>query len=260
MTRIKDKFSELQATGEKALIPFITAGDPSLAKTKAYIKALVAGGADIIELGMPFSDPMADGPVIQSADERALRNGTTLQGILNLVSDVRKDTSVPLVLMGYFNPIYHYGVERFASNAAKAGVDGCLIADLPVEESQEALVPFKKNGIDLIYLLSPTSDIVRIKKIAKKAQGYLYYVSMTGITGAEMAQLRQIKRKVHEIKRISSMPLAVGFGIKTPQDARNIAQFTDGVVIGSAFVKRIGEGVGARAIEEMARKFKRAIK
>jgi tryptophan synthase alpha chain len=259
MSLITQKFRELKQHGQKALIPFITAGDPSLAKTKAYVKALVAGGADIIELGMPFSDPMADGPVIQAADERALRNGTDLQGILNLVSDIRKDVPVPLVLMGYYNPIYHYGVERFARAASRAGVDGCLIADLPVEESQEVLGPLKKNGIDLVYLLSPTSDTGRIKKIAKKAQGYLYYVSMTGITGARLAGLRRVKEKVREIKRISSMPLAVGFGIKTPQEARAMSHFADAVVVGSAFVKRIGEGAGAKEIEAMARRFKKAI-
>lgn len=259
MTRLQETFTKLRASGETAFIPFITAGYPSLAKTRQFVRALEAGGADIIELGMPFSDPMADGPVIQAADEVALAAGTTLQDILDLVATLRRETETPIVLMGYYNPIFHYGVNRFARAARQAGVDGCLIADLPVEEAAEVQRPFDRNKIDLIYLLSPTSNGMRIQRITRKGRGYLYYVSMTGITGAKLSAVRRIGEHVKGIRRWTDLPLAVGFGISSSQQARQIAHFADAVVVGSAFVKRIGAGAGVREIETMARKFKRAI-
>ncbi len=259
-SRIQQKFSELKAQRECALIPFITAGDPTLAKTADYVKALAEGGADIIELGMPFSDPMADGPVIQEADERALERGTSLQDILDLVARIRRSSDIPIVLMGYYNPIFRYGVARFAREARAAGVDGCLIADLPVEESDEVLAPFKRAGLELIYLLAPTSNRERIKKVAAKAQGYLYYVSMTGITGEKLDGLKAVKQRVAAIQKLAKQPLAVGFGIKTPAIARAVSRFADAVVIGSAFVKEIGNGASTRKIRAMTRGFKDAMR
>ncbi len=260
MSRLKQKFADLKAQGETGLVPFITAGDPSLNKTKAYVKALVDGGADVIELGMPFSDPMADGPVIQEADERSLAKGTDLNGILKIVSELRKTTEVPIVLMGYYNPIFAYGVERFARDAVKAGVDGCLIADLPVEESSEIKPLFKQAGLDLIFLLAPTSHNGRIKAAAKVGQGYLYYVSMTGITGAQLSGTKWVEKKVKAIKALTDLPVAVGFGIATPDAAARVSQFADAVVVGSAFVKQIAQGITPAALENMTRKFKRAMK
>ncbi len=259
MSRIDATFATLKKRGQKALIPFITAGDPSLAKTKAYVKALVDGGADIIELGMPFSDPMADGPVIQEADERALKHGTNLTGILRLVSELRRQVSVPIVLMGYYNPVYRYGIKKFSRDAQRAGVDGCLLADLPLEESDEVLGAFNARDIDFIYLLAPTSNVKRVKGIAKKASGYLYYVSMTGITGAQLNQLKGVQQKVRTIRRYAKQPLAVGFGISKPAQARAVAKFADGVVVGSAFVKQIGKGVPPKEIKRMAASFKKAM-
>ena len=246
-------------SGVKAFIPYITAGDPSLQATAAHIRALAEGGADIIELGMPFSDPVADGPVIQAASERALENGTDLSGILKMTGEVSKKVSIPLVLMGYFNPILSYGVERFARDASRSGIDGCLIADLPFEESQEVEEPFNKHGIDRIFLISPTSGEARIKKIASAASGYLYYVSVTGTTGSRLTGIEGIEKNVQAIMRMTSIPVAVGFGIKTPAEARIVSQFADGVVVGSVFVRKIGDGAEPGEIEALAAKFKKAV-
>jgi len=185
MSRLQATFTQLKHRHEKGLVAFITAGDPSLKHTKDYCAALEAGGVDVIELGVPFSDPMADGPVIQAADERALDKGTTLEKILECVASIRRHSDIPLVLMGYYNPIYAYGLKRFARDAAELGLDGCLVADLPVEEAMEVQTPLAKAKLDLIYLMAPTSDGPRLKRISKRASGYLYYVSMTGITGGQ---------------------------------------------------------------------------
>lgn len=259
MTRLGKKFSALKKEKRKAFIPFITAGDPNLPKTLSYVRALEAGGADIIELGVPFSDPMADGPVIQQADERALKKNTNLKGILRLVREVRRGSDIPIVLMGYYNPIYRFGLKRFAMAARSVGVDGCLIADLPPDEAAEVTKPFQRIGIDLVYLLAPTSDAERIRKVSRAARGYIYFVSLTGITGGRMGQLRKVRQQVQAIRRVSRLPIAVGFGISKPRQAKEVARFSDGVVVGSAFVKRIGEKASARQIERLTRSFRRAL-
>lgn len=221
--------------------------------------ALVQGGADIIELGVPFSDPMADGPVIQAADERALQAGTNLERILGLIDRLRRHTQIPIVLMGYYNPIYCYGVKRFAKDAAQVGLDGCLIADCPPEEAGEVRGPLKRRGIDLIYLLAPTSTDERLRLVSKDATGYLYYVSMTGITGSQLEDLRRVKKHVLRVRHFCHLPVAVGFGIAKPEQAARVAQFAEGVVVGSALVRQIGEGAAPGKLEKMTRQFKRAI-
>ncbi len=240
-SRIKQTFDDLMRRGETALIPFITAGDPDLEKTLELVLALEQAGADVIELGMPFSDPMADGPTIQAASERALSTGTTLDKVLALVAEVRKQSQIPLVLMGYYNPIFRYGSERFAAVASAAGVDALLLVDLPPEEVSEIGAVMKRAGIDIITLLAPTTPEQRLARLAASAEGYIYYVSMTGVTGARKISPADIKAAVESLKRISPVPVAVGFGITTVDDAKAVGRFADGVVVGSALVKIIAE-------------------
>lgn len=239
MSRIGIAFRRLKQDGKKALVPFLTAGDPNPAATKRLILTLERAGADVIELGVPFSDPMADGPVIQKASERALAKGMTLRKVLGLVSRVRKASQVPLLLMGYFNPILSYGLERFARDAARAGVDGAIVVDLPPEESGDLDRALKKNGIDLIYLLTPTSDADRIRIVCRRARGFIYFVSMTGVTGAALKSEAEIRSKVAEIRRCTKLPIAIGFGISSPKQARAMGKIGDGAVVGSALVTLI---------------------
>ncbi len=241
MSRIKQVFAKLKQQGKPGLIPFITAGDPDLATGVELVHTLAAAGADVIELGFPFSDPMADGPTIQASSERALEAGASLPGVLKLVADVRKDSQVPIVLMGYFNPVYCYGVERFAVDAAASGVDGLLLVDLPPEESDEILPALKKAGIDLITLLAPTTPPQRMKSLAELGSGYLYYVSMTGVTGSKRLEPEDIRNAVTEVRSLSPIPVGVGFGITTPEDAAAVGRYADAVVVGSALVKIIAE-------------------
>ncbi|MDX2480178.1 MAG: tryptophan synthase subunit alpha [Desulfuromusa sp.] len=241
MSRIEATFAALKQRQETALIPFITAGDPDLGITAQLILALAEAGADLIELGVPFSDPMADGPTIQAASERALAAGTTLAGVLKLVADVRKDTQIPLILMGYYNPVFCYGAERFARDAAAAGVDALLLVDLPPEETDEISVVMRESNVDLITLLAPTTPRERMKRLAAAAEGYLYYVSMTGVTGAQKISPEDIRVAVEELKEMTEIPVGVGFGITTAEDARAVGAFADGVVVGSALVKIIAE-------------------
>jgi len=241
MGRIEATFQDLQSRGEKALITFLTAGDPNLACTEQLIHALVEAGVDIIELGFPFSDPMADGPTIQLASERALASGTNLAGILSMVRDVRKHTNTPIVLMGYYNPILHYEPARFAQEAAAAGVDGLLLVDLPPEEEGEIRPFFEDAGICLITLIAPTTPLERSRQLAQRGQGFLYYVSMTGVTGSQQVNATSIEEAVHELQSLSPLPVAVGFGIASPSDAEAVARFADGVVVGSALVRVIAE-------------------
>ncbi len=241
MGRIGDKFESLRSKKGKALIVYLTAGDPSLDVTRELILALEQAGADILEIGVPFSDPTADGPVIQEASQRALKAGTTLQGVLDLVSDVRKISEIPIVLFGYFNPIFAYGVKKFPLAAHRAGVDGILVVDLPYEEAGELRVFTDAAGIDFISLVAPTTDPERLNKIAAGATGFLYYISITGITGTAAPKIENIKKEVGKIRKITKLPLAVGFGISKPQQAREIGRFADGVVIGSAVVRLIHE-------------------
>ena len=239
MSRIDDVFKKLQERGDKALIPFITAGDPDLPTTAELIKVLAGAGADLIELGVPFSDPMADGPTIQAASERALAGGTTLVKILELVAAVRRETSIPLVLMGYYNPVFRYGAERFAQDAARAGVDALLLVDLPPEEVGEISAAMQAAGLALITLLAPTTPRERMRQLAATAQGYIYYVSMTGVTGAQKISPADIRAAVEELKTMTAVPVGVGFGITTAEDAASVGKFADGVVVGSALVRII---------------------
>jgi tryptophan synthase alpha chain len=241
MLRITETFAALREKNQPALIPFLTAGDPDMATTAKLVHSLVNNGADLIELGVPFSDPMADGPTIQAASERALAAGASLDKVLQLVTDIRKTCQVPLVLMGYYNPIFRYGAERFAKAAAAAGVDGVLLVDLPPEEASEISTVLKDAGIVMITLLAPTTPPDRMRRLAQAAEGYLYYVSMTGVTGAQQISPQDIRLAVVELKGMSEVPVAVGFGITTVADARAVGEFADGVVVGSALVKIIAE-------------------
>lgn len=239
MNRIARKFLELKRGGKKALIPFITAGDPTLAVTEKLVLTFEAAGADIIELGVPFSDPMADGPVIQAASERALKHKITLKDIFQLVARLRKKSQVPLLLMGYYNPIFVMGHDVFAKQASTAGVDALLIVDLPPEEAGPLRQVLKKYKLDLVHLLAPTSDESRIQKAAKSGSSFLYYVSLTGVTGAKLKIATDIKLQIDKIREQSRLPIAVGFGVSTPEQARQLAVYADGVVVGSALVKII---------------------
>jgi len=260
MGRINATFEQLKRNGEVALVPFVTAGDPDLATTEAIVRTLVEAGADIIELGFPFSDPMADGPVIQAASERALAAGTTLAGVLELVARVRRHTAVPIVLMGYFNPVFRYGIERFGCEAAKAGVDGVLLVDLPPEEAAEVTSYWRPLGLKLITLLAPTTPPARLAQLAAAAEGYLYYVSMTGVTGAQAVAPTAIEAEVRQLRGMSPVPVAVGFGISTPADAAAVARFADAVVVGSALVKVIAEHAGTPELLPQVGAFVRQLK
>ncbi len=237
MGRIQATFEQLKQRGETALIPFITAGDPDLATTEELIHTLVENGADLIELGFPFSDPMADGPTIQAASERALGGGATLAKILQMVFRVRQHTNVPIVLMGYYNPLFCYGPERFAADAAAAGVDGLLLVDLPAEESDEVRGHLQQAGISLIQLLAPTTPLRRMQRLVAAAEGFVYFVSMTGVTGASQVDAGAIEEQVRMLQGLSPVPVAVGFGIASPADAAAVGRFADAVVVGSALVK-----------------------
>ncbi len=241
MSRIDQVFAQLKQQGRPGLIPFITAGDPDLTTSVELVRTLAAAGADVVELGFPFSDPSADGPTIQASSERALAAGTSLAGVLQLVAEVRKDCQVPIVLMGYFNPVYRYGVERFARDAAASGVDGLLLVDLPPEESDEVLPSLQQAGIDMINLLAPTTPPARMKYLAELGSGYLYYVSMTGVTGSRRLEPEEIRQAVTEVRSLSPIPVGVGFGITTPEDAASVGSYADAVVVGSALVKVIAE-------------------
>ena len=242
MSRIAEKMQALQKQGRRALIPYIAAGDPEPWITVPLMHALVKNGADILELGVPFSDPMADGPVIQRAAERALKHGISLTHVLAMVREFRdKDKTTPVVLMGYLNPIEVLGYARFAQEAAAAGVDGVLTVDLPPEEADLFQPAMKGQGLDTIFLLAPTSPAERIKLIAKAASGFIYYVSLRGVTGAANLDVREVAAKLKEIRGHTKLPLGVGFGIGSPEVAAQVAEFADAVIVGSAVVKRMEE-------------------
>lgn len=260
MSNIAATLNNLKERGEKALVTFITAGDPDLATSEQIVHTLVESGVDMIELGFPFSDPMADGPTIQLASERALAAGTTLSGVLEMVKRVREHSNIPIVLMGYYNPIFTYGPEKFARDAAESGVDGLLLVDLPPEEADE-LHPFLRNaGVDLITLLAPTTDAIRSTRLAAESEGFLYYVSMTGVTGTKKVDAKAIADTVVELKQKSPVPVAVGFGVSTPEDAREVAGIADAVVVGSALVKLIAEKGDSPDLQEAVGAFARELK
>jgi tryptophan synthase alpha chain len=236
-TRIDTRLAELKTEGRAAFVTFVMCGDPDLATSLEIIKALPKAGADIIELGMPFTDPMADGPAIQAAGLRALKAGTTLKKTLGVVRDFRKDDNrTPIVLMGYYNPIYIYGVDKFLADAKSAGVDGLIIVDLPPEEDSELCIPAMKAGLNFIRLATPTTDDKRLPAVLATTSGFVYYVSITGITGSASADTAQVSAAVARIKRHTQLPVCVGFGIRTPEAAAGIAQVANGAVVGSALI------------------------
>uniref|UniRef100_UPI0040471A50 tryptophan synthase subunit alpha n=1 Tax=Yoonia sp. TaxID=2212373 RepID=UPI0040471A50 len=246
MSRIDAKFAELNAAGKKAFVAYVMAGDPDYDKGLEIVKGLPAAGVDIIELGIPFTDPMADGITIQLAGQRALANGQTLEKTLQYARELRKtDDTTPIVLMGYYNPIYARGVDRFLLDAVAAGIDGLIIVDLPPEEDAELCIPTQAAGINFIRLATPTTDDKRLPKVLQNTSGFVYYVSVTGITGTAAAQARDVAPEVVRIKSKTDLPVIVGFGIKTPQAAEDIARIADGAVVGSAIVERIGAGDSA---------------
>lgn len=260
MSRISHTFDELRAAGKKALIPFITAGYPDMTTTEKFIFQLEKSGADLIELGVPFSDPMADGPVIQSASEYALRNGTSLAMILELVKRVRTRTQLPILLMGYYNPFFTFGLERFADKAARAGVDGVLVVDLPPEEAGPLKKETDRTGLDMIFLVAPTSDSGRIKIITENASGFIYYVSLTGVTGIRSQLANDIRQQIRSIKRQSRLPVGIGFGISTPQQATRVARWADAVIVGSALIKVIKDSRTPRIMVKNVGHFVRTLK
>ena len=240
MSRIQARFSALQAAGRKALIPYITAGDPAPAVTLPLMHDLVAAGADIIELGIPFSDPMADGPVIQLAMERALAHEVSLRQVLEMVAEFRqRDNDTPVVLMGYLNPVERMGYDEFAREAAEAGVDGVLTVDLPPEEAVDVVPLFKARGLDTIFLLAPTTTAERARSICQQASGYVYYVSLKGVTGSSALDVTDVANKLDMLRTITDLPIGVGFGIRDGATAAAVGEVADGVVVGSVLVNQI---------------------
>ncbi len=236
MSRIEATFDALRERGEKALVPFLTAGDPDLETTAAIVMAMVESGADLIEIGVPFSDPIAEGPTIQRASERALAQGTSLRAILELVTRLRSEIDTPLLLMGYANPLHAMGAEAFAERAAVAGVDGIIIPDLPPEEGEPFFVPCRARGVDPVLLASPTTPPARLERLVRETRGFLYYVSLQGVTGARTELADGIEQNVTRAKQAGDVPVCVGFGISKPEHAARVGAFADGVVVGSAFV------------------------
>ncbi|MEI8344649.1 MAG: tryptophan synthase subunit alpha [Candidatus Omnitrophota bacterium] len=246
--RIDQKFAELKRRSQKALIAFITAGDPGLKANREFVLAAEQNGADLIELGVPFSDPQADGPVIQASSARSLKRGTNLKKVLKLAADIRRDSQIPLILMGYFNPFMRYGLERFARDAASSGVDGLIVPDLTAEESAPLRQILASRGLHLIYLIAPTSSPQRMRKIISMARGFLYYVSVTGVTGVKKARRLSIGRGLSRLRRLTRLPVCAGFGISEPQIAKEIAPACDGVIVGSALVKALDANPSLAAV------------
>ena len=243
MTRIDAKFAELKAAGKKAFVSYVMAGDPNYETSLEVVKGLPGAGVDIIELGLPFTDPMADGPTIQLAGQRALDVGMTLEKTLELAREFRKeDDTTPIVLMGYYNPIYNRGVDSFLADATAAGIDGLIVVDLPPEEDDELCIPAQAAGLNFIRLATPTTDDKRLPRVLQNTSGFVYYVSITGITGAAEAQAGDVAPEVARIKAQTDLPVIVGFGINSPDVARSIASVADGAVVGSAIVARLASG------------------
>lgn len=259
MDKLEKCFSDLKNRHAKALVTFITAGDPSLSVTEEMIYLLESAGTDIIELGIPFSDPMADGPTIQLSSERALAAGTTLEGILTTVAKVRLSSLIPIVLMGYLNPVHAYGYELFCRDAVDAGVDGLLLVDMPPEESEELLRYARNSGLNTIFLLTPTSAKSRISAVQKLSRGFIYYVTVTGVTGTRQIVSDTLSHELEKVMKMVNLPVMAGFGISTPEQAASVAALADGVVVGSAVVKLFEQYSGQRLRKEL-RKFVSAVK
>ena len=257
-TRIDTRFAALKKQGRAALVTFITAGDPDYDTSLAILQGLPKAGADVIEIGMPFTDPMADGPAIQASSLRALANGQNMKKTLKLVREFRKtDKETPIVLMGYFNPVYIYGVEAFVTDAKKAGVDGLIVVDLPPEHDDELCLPAMKAGLNFIRLATPTTDEARLPRVLTNTSGFVYYVSVLGITGTKAPNLKDVASKVKRIKAHTTLPVAVGFGVKTAEQAKTIAANADGVVVGSAIVSTVKDSLNKKG--EATGKTKKAV-
>ncbi|MBZ5528641.1 MAG: tryptophan synthase subunit alpha [Acidobacteriia bacterium] len=259
-TRISQRFAELRARGEMGIVAYITAGDPSLDATLRFVLALAEAGADVIELGVPFSDPVADGPTIQRASERALQSGTTLAGVLSLVRRIRQKSQVPLVLFSYFNPILQMGIEKFAAEASAAGADGVLVTDLTPEESAAYRGILTARGLDMIFLAAPTSTDERLKKIAACSSGFLYLISRTGVTGAKDTLAEDLPALVRRVRAVTQLPLAVGFGISLPGHVSVLGGLADAAVVGSALVSEIEKSVSPEAAATALAERMRALK
>ncbi len=260
MSRIQKRFDWLKSKNEKALVAFITAGDPDLKSTKELFSEIEEGGADIIELGVPFSDPLADGPVIQASSLRSLKSGTTLKKIIRLVREIRQSSQLPIVLMTSFNPVFVYGQKAFVKDAVEAGVDGVIVPDLPPEEAGEFDRQAEAQGLDLIYLLAPTSTPERIKMIGSQSRGFIYYISLTGVTGVRSSLAQGVEEKVSRIKQATALPVLIGFGISGPEQAKAASGFSDGVIVGSAIVRMIEECPDPGERQEKVRVFVRNMK
>ncbi len=257
MNRVDRAFRKLKAQDKKAFIPYIMAGDPSLEKTRDMVLLFDRCRADVVELGVPFTDPLADGPTIQRAAERALQRGVNLRKVIGFVRDIREETEIPLVLMTYYNPVFKYGIGSFVEDAVHAGVDGVIIPDLPPDEAGELIPLSVKNGLATIFLLAPTSSERRIRKIARASRGFIYYVSMTGITGSRLTMDDSLRESIVRIKEVADKPVAVGFGISTPDEASAVSGYADGVIVGSAIVKRAQDSL--ESLEEFILELRRAI-
>lgn len=260
MSRLAARFAQLRAQGERALLPFLTAGDPSLEATPELVLAAAAAGADAIEIGVPFSDPIAEGPVIQRASERALRAGATLRRVLQMVAQLRPQIEVPLLLMGYANPFYAMGAEAFAAEAAGAGVDGVICPDLPPEEGADFYAALAGRGVDGVLMAGPTTTPERLAQLSRQTRGFLYYVSLTGVTGARSHLAPGLEAGVRAARQSAEIPVCVGFGVSTPAQAGEIARYADGVVVGSALVSRIEEAANPNAAAEAVASFVAALK
>jgi tryptophan synthase alpha chain len=258
-TRISDLFGRCKNQGRKAFIAYLTGGDPSLEHTKSLVLALERGGADLIELGVPFSDPIADGPVIQRASHRALGAGTTLLKILELVREIRRESQVPLLLFSYLNPLLRYGFEKLAKDAVEVGIDGVLLTDLCIEEAQDSVGRLRAQGLDTVFLAAPTSTDRRLRLVSQHSSGFVYLVSRTGVTGEQASLSGAAHSLVQRMREFTSLPLAVGFGISTPQHVAEVAETADGVVVGSAIVRFIESNAADPALPEKLHQFVREL-
>ncbi len=260
MTRIGHLFETLASQGRKGLIAYLTVGDPSPEQTPALVEALVRGGADLIELGVPFSDPIADGPVIQAAGERALKAGTTLRRVLEVAAEIRAKSEVPLLLFTYLNPVVRYGLERLARDAAAAGIDGCLLTDASVEEAGEYVAAMHRHGLDTVFLAAPTSTERRLKLVAQYSTGFVYLVSRTGVTGERESLSAAVTPLVEAVRAVTNLPLAVGFGISKPEHVAELGRQVEAVVVGSAIVRLIERNAGNASLEIQLESFVRELK
>jgi tryptophan synthase alpha chain len=263
MSRITDKFKELKKQNRAALIPYIMAGDPDMATTERLVVEIEKAGADMLELGVPFSDPLADGPTIQKAAMKALASGADIKGVLGLVKRMRARSDMPVILMLYYNLVFKYGEERFVKDSVKAGVDGVIIPDLPPDEAGSLMTHAKAHGLDVVFLLAPTSDETRVRLVSRCSGGFIYYVSLTGVTGARKSLNKDLQAQVGKVKRSTNMPVCVGFGISGPQQAKSVGAWADGVIVGSAIVSLIDKakapGSACREVARFVRSLRDAV-